>query len=565
MYDYYNLGNHSLPVTTRSADAQLWFDRGLILCYGFNHGEAVKCFRRALECDPNCAMAYWGMAHALGPYYNKPWDAFDEAEFKSVLAEAYEATSRAVALLDGVTEMERALILTLRYRYPTAVPGPDPSGWVEDYASEMRKVYHQYPDNPDVCALFAESLMNRTPYKLWDRKTGDIAEGASTVEAEEVLEAGLRPIEDAGGPWHPGLLHTYIHLMEMSPHPEKAIKEADRLRDLVPDSGHLQHMATHIDVLCGHYQTIVDSNDAALVADRKFQERDLPYWPKLSDIPIGVAARYSVSSCHNYHFKVYGAMFLGQYRLAIESAEELISSILTDELLRVQSPPMADALEGYVSVKQHVLIRFGKWEEIIAQDLPQDQELYCVTATMMRYARAVALASSGDLQGAENESVLFDEALSHVPDSRKLFNNTCVDILAIAREMMLGEIEYRRGNFDAAFTHLRKSVELDDNLFFDEPWGWMQPTRHALGALLLEQGEVEEACRIYRADLGYGGTISRASQHPDNVWSLHGLHECLSRLGRTAEAEIIEERLRVASARTDVPVTASCFCRLEAQ
>ena len=226
---------------------------------------------------------------------------------------------------------------------------------------------------------------------------------------------------------------------------------------------------------------------------------------------------------------------------------------------------MADALEGYVSVKQHVLIRFGKWEEIIAQDLPQDQELYCVTTTMMRYARAVALASSGDLQGAENESVLFDEALSHVPDSRKLFNNTCVDILAIAREMMLGEIEYRRGNFDAAFTHLRKSVELDDNLFFDEPWGWMQPTRHALGALLLEQGEVEEACRIYRADLGYGGTISRASQHPDNVWSLHGLHECLSRLGRTAEAEIIEERLRVASARTDVPVTASCFCRLEAQ
>ena len=553
MSDYYNLGSHSLTVTTNSPEGQLWFDRGLLLCYGFNHGEAVKCFRRVLESDPNCAMAYWGTAYALGPNYNKSWDAFDEAEFKSVIAEAYELTSKAVSLLDWVTEMEQAMIRTLTYRYPTDVPGADPSGWVEDYSTEMRKVYHQFPDDPDVCTLFAESLMNRTPWKLWDLKTGDVAEGASTVEAEEVLEAALGRIEDARGPRHPGLLHMYIHLMEMSPHPEKAMKEADRLRDLVPDSGHLQHMPTHIDVLCGQYQTVVDSNAAGIVADRKFQERD------------GAVNMYSVYRCHNYHFLVYGAMFLGQYRPAIEAAEEMVSSILTAELLGVQSPPMADWLEGFVSIKQHVLIRFGRWEEIIAQDLPEDQELYCVTTTMMRYARAVALASSGDLQAAENESVLFDEALSHVPDSRKLFNNTCLDILAIARQMMLGEIEYRRGNFEAAFTHLRKSVELDDNLLYDEPWGWMQPTRHALGALLLEQGEVEEACRIYRADLGYGDSLSRASQHPDNVWSLHGYHECLNRLGRTAEATIIEQRLRLASARTDVPVTASCFCRLEAQ
>ena len=551
MSDYYNLGSHSLTVTTTSPEGQLWFDRGLLQCYGFNYGEAVKCFRRVLESDPYCAMAYWGIANALGPNYNKAWDKFDEAEFKSVLAETYEATSKAVALLDGATGMEQAMIRTLTYRYPTAVPGADPSEWVEDYATEMRKVYHRFPDHPDVCSLFAESLMNRTPWKLWDLKTGDIAEGASTAEAKEVLEAALRRIEDAVGSWHPGLLHMYIHLMEMSPHPERALKAADRLRDLVPDSGHLQHMPTHIDVLCGHYQTVVDSNDVAIIVDRKFQGREEVY--------------YSVYSSHNYHFKAYGAMFLGQYRPAIEAAEEMISSILTDELLRVQSPPMADWLEGFVSTKQHVLIRFGRWEEIIAQELPEDQELYCVTTTMMRYTRAVALASSGNLPAAENESALFEEALSRVPDSRSLFNNTCLDILAIAREMMWGEIEYRRGNFEAAFTHLRKSVELDDNLAYDEPWGWMQPTRHALGALLLEQGHVEEACQIYRADLGYDNTLSRACQHPDNVWSLHGYHECLSRLGRTAEAEIVEQRLRLASARTDVPVTASCFCRLEAQ
>ena len=552
MAGYYDLGAHRLPVTTRSPEGQLWFDRGLLWCYGFNHGEAVRCFRRALESDPDCAMAYWGIAHALGPNYNKPWDAFDEAEFKSVLSEAHEASSKAVALLDGVTEMERAIIRTLPFRYPTAVPGSNPSGWVEDYATEMRQVYQRFPDHPDICTLFAESLMNRTPWNLWDLKTGGIAEGASTAEAKEVLESALQRIEDAGGRWHPGLLHMYIHLMEMSPNPEMALKVADRLRSLVPDSGHLQHMPTHIDVLCGHYQAVVDSNDAAITADRKFQTLE------------GSVNFYSLYRCHNYHFKVYGAMFLGQYRPAIEAAEEMISSTLTAELLTVESPPMANWLEGFVSIKQHVLIRFGRWEEIIAQELPEDQELYCVTTAIIRYAKAVALASIGDVPAAERESALFDEALSRVPESRYIFNNTCLDILAIAREMMLGEVEYRKGNFDAAFAHLGKSVELDGNLPYDEPWGWMQPTRHALGALLLEQDRVEEAYRIYREDLGYDNTVSRASQHPDNVWGLHGYHECLLRLGRTAEAELIEQRLRLANARTDVPVAASCFCRLEA-
>ena len=552
MAGYYNLGTHRLPVTTRSPEGHLWFDRGLLWCYGFNHGEAVRCFRRALESDPDCAMAYWGIAHALGPNYNKPWDAFDEAEFKSVLSEAHEASSKAVALLDGVTEMERAIIRTLPFRYPTAVPGSNPSGWVEDYATEMRQVYQRFPDHPDICTLFAESLMNRTPWNLWDLKTGGIAEGASTAEAKEVLESALQRIEDAGGHWHPGLLHMYIHLMEMSPNPEMALKVADRLRSLVPDSGHLQHMPTHIDVLWGHYQAVVDSNDAAITADRKFQTLE------------GSVNFYSLYRCHNYHFKVYGAMFLGQYRPAIEAAEEMISSTLTAELLRVESPPMANWLEGFVSIKQHVLIRFGRWEEIIAQELPEDQELYCVTTAIIRYAKAVALASIGDVPAAERESALFDEALSRVPESRYIFNNTCLDILAIAREMMLGEVEYRKGNFDAAFAHLGKSVELDGNLPYDEPWGWMQPTRHALGALLLEQDRVEEAYRIYREDLGYDNTVSRASQHPDNVWGLHGYHECLLRLGRTAEAELIEQRLRLANARTDVPVAASCFCRLEA-
>ena len=185
-----------------------------------------------------------------------------------------------------------------------------------------------------------------------------------------------------------------------------------------------------------------------------------------------------------------------------------------------------------------------------------------MTTAMMRYARAVARATMGEVEAAVREAAGFDRALERVPESRFVFNNRCLDILAIAQEMMRGEIEYRRGNFDAAFALLRGAVDLDDHLPYDEPWGWMQPARHALAALLLEQDRVEEAAEAYRADLGYDAALSRACQHPDNVWSLHGYHECLERLGRAAEAAMVKQRLDLALARTDVPVTASCFCRL---
>ena len=226
---------------------------------------------------------------------------------------------------------------------------------------------------------------------------------------------------------------------------------------------------------------------------------------------------------------------------------------------------MADWLEGFVSMKQHVLVRFGRWKTIVDQTLPDNPELFCVTTAMMRYAMSVAHGALGNVEAAERQADAFDKAMESVPDSRYVFNNRCVDILAIAREMMLGELAYRRGDHETAFAHLRRSVELDDNLPYDEPWGWMQPTRHALAALLLEQDRVEEATAVYRADLGFDDTLSRACQHPDNVWSLHGYHECLERLGRHAQAAIVGQKLRIALARTDVPVTASCFCRLHAR
>ena len=548
MSDYYDLGSYSRPVTTSSKEAQLWFDRGLLWCYGYNHDEAVRCFQKAAKFDPRCAMAQWGIAYAAGPNYNKQWAAFDPVDLKKSLKLACTATMQALDLVNQASPVEKALITPLVKRYQLDRPDKVTPIWNDDYAAAMREVYGANKDDLDVAALFAEAIMNRTPWALWDIKSGKPAEGADTAEAIAVLE---RAMAAKDGMQHPGVLHMYIHLMEMSPHPERALRAGDALRTLVPDAGHLIHMPTHLDVLCGHYKEVIDGNSQATIADRKYLAR------------AGAKNFYSLYRCHNYHFKIYGAMFLGQYAPAIEAADEMVAA-LPEELLRIESPPMANWLEGFVPMKLHVLIRFGKWQEIIAAPLPADQELFCVTTAMLHYAKAVAHAASFNVPAAEKEQRLFEEARSRVPLSRYLFNNTCLDILSIAAEMMRGEIEYRKMNFAAAFAHLRKSVELDDNLPYDEPWGWMQPTRHALGALLLEQNQVEEAEAVYRADLGLDHTLSRACQHPDNVWSLHGFHECLTRLGKHSEATIIKQRLDVATARADVPVKSSCFCRMNA-
>lgn len=269
---------------------------------------------------------------------------------------------------------------------------------------------------------------------------------------------------------------------------------------------------------------------------------------------------YTVYRAHNLHFAIYGALFLGQYTVAIEAANEICSTI-PENFLRVQSLPVADILESYLMMKQHVLVRFGKWQEVIDQELPSDKELYCVTTAMILYAKAVAHSALGQVVEAEEMSKEFLVARTAVPESRVLHNNPAIDLLNIAEEMLNGELEYRRENYAVAFDHLRKSVEFSDNLPYDEPWGWMQPPRHALGALLLEQNHFEEAEAVYRSDLGLDGKLNRSSIHPDNIWSLHGLHECLMQRGDTVEAPHIKQRLKLAQARSGVTVKTSCFCR----
>ncbi|MFH9570841.1 hypothetical protein [Streptomyces sp. NPDC017230] len=545
--DYYDLGTHGRTVTTSSPEAQRWFDRGLVWTYAFHHEEAVACFEAAAAADPDCAMAHWGIAYALGPNYNKPWEAFDAEE----LTRTVDRTHAAVELAHekaarSATPVERALIGALRARYPQARAVEDCSVWNAPYAESTRAVYELAPDDLDVATLHADALLNLTPWQLWDLRTGLPAEGARTLEAKAVLD---RALAAEAGREHPGVLHLYIHLMEMSATPEAALPVADRLRGLVPDAGHLNHMPSHLEVLCGDYRRVVSDNSAAIAADEKYRAR------------AGAMNFYTLYRSHNHHFRIYGAMFLGQYEVALDAAARLEASV-PEDLLRVESPPMADWLEGFLAMRVHVLIRFGRWADILRLPLPADPRLYCVTTAMLHYARGVALSATGKVTEAEAERALFREAVARVPGTRTLFNNTCADILAIASAMLDGELEYRKGDHAAAFAALERSVELDDNLPYDEPWGWMQPTRHAYGALLLEQGRLAEAEAVYRADLGLDDSLPRPLQHPDNVWALHGLHECLTRLGKDGEARIVAQRLKLAAALADVPVEASCFCRL---
>ncbi|MEM7429185.1 MAG: tetratricopeptide repeat protein [Pseudomonadota bacterium] len=538
----YDLGPYTCPVTTSSSDAQAWFDQGLLWTYGYNHEEAVTCFEAAAAADETCAMAHWGIAYAIGPNYNRAWETYELDEKAEVLARALGALERAKVHAASATAAEQGLIEALATRYPNDAATEDFGPWDDAFADAMRGVHKRHPDNLEICTVFAEAMMNRTPWALWDLKSGSVADGADTTEIISVIETALDQVE---GAWdHAGLLHLYVHVMEMSPHPEKALRHGDRLRQLVPDAGHLLHMPTHIDVLCGEYQNVVDRNGEAIVANRRYY------------VHRGADNFYSFYRAHDYHFRVYGAMFLGQHSVALQAADEMVET-LPESVIR----SLADFLECYVSVKQHVQIRFGQWQEILDTALPEDTELYCYTLAILRYARTVALANLGRMGEADAEAELFRQAGAAVPESRAVITNTAKDVLQVAEQMMLGELAYHKGEHEKAFEHLRQSVHLDDNLAYDEPWGWMQPTRHALGALLLEQGRYEEAEAVYRADLGLDATLSRACQHPNNVWSLHGLYECLQRRGETVEAPHIKQQLDRAVARAEVPIRSSCYCR----
>ncbi|MEM9248412.1 MAG: hypothetical protein AAGB05_06900 [Pseudomonadota bacterium] len=545
---YYDLGEFTRPISAATPDAAEWARRGLIWTYGYHHEEALACFAHALTADPSCVFAKWAKAYALGPNYNFSWDLMDPKGRAKTLAKCYAARIEAEGVLEDAAPVEVALIRALAERYPTPDLPKDiaeMTRWNIAFADAMRAVHTEFPKDLDVCAVYAEAILNITPWQMWDLTSGAPAPGARTIEAKSLLE---RTFETEPAAWaHPGLLHLYIHLMEMSPTPERALRQADALRTLVPDAGHLVHMPTHIDVLCGDYAAVIQGNTAALHADRKEFERS------------GGGNFYTLYRLHDYHFIIYGALFAGQLAPALAANREIHATVPPD-LIYQESPPMADFLETFLIFEPHILVRFGKWREILALPLPEEPEIYCSWVASIHYAKGVAHAALGDVPAARAEQALFQAARARVPESRLMHNNTMQDLLAVAEAMLEGEIAYRMGDYDRAFAELRRSVALDDALPYDEPWGWMQPTRHALGALLFEQGHVAEAEAVFREDLGLGGDLPRACVHPDNVWAMRGLHGCLIARGADGEAAILKRRLDVVEARADAPVRASCFC-----
>ncbi|WWC61561.1 uncharacterized protein I303_104145 [Kwoniella dejecticola CBS 10117] len=538
----YNLGTYSLKINTTSPECQTWFDRGLVWSYGFHHEEAERCFKYAAACDPECAMSYWGIAYAGGPNYNKAWERFDEADLKRALVKCHSNCSRARELAS--TPMEKSLIEALCTRFPSDRQG-DYKHWNRAYAEAMDKVYENHPDQLDVIALYADAMMAIAPWQLWDLHTGAPREDSRTLHIQSVLQKAM---DSPASLTHPGILHFYIHLMELSFTPELAIPAADRLRGLVPDGGHFNHMPGHIDLLIGDYRKAISTNLEAIRGDEKYMK-----YGSTTDF-------YTFYRLHDYTFPIYAGMFNGQFRVAMDTVERMEKS-LTEDLLRIPSPPMIDWMEGFKSYRVHVLVRFGKWDHILELSFPDDRDFYCVTTTILHYARALSFSVQGKVEQALAEREKFRETRKRIYPSRFEYPNSWQDILNVAETMLTGELEYRRGNYTLAFQQLRESIHHYDNLIYAEPWGWMQPPRHAYAALQLEQGNVEEAAKTYAEDLGFTDSLPRAVRHPNNVWALHGYHECLLKLGRHAEATILEPQLTLALAIADVSIESSCFCR----
>ena len=550
MNDYFDLGSYSHPISTSSVNAQTWFDRGLIWCYGFNHEEAIRCFKKVVGLDPQCAMGYWGIAYAASSFYNKPWEWFGEAERADRIKFCYDNVKKARQFSGTATPLEQQLIEALgqKHQNHTAENLTTLDQWEQVYAEAMGSVLENFPLDLDIICLTAESMMNLTRWKLWDIQRGIPAPDAYTQAAIEILERGLCLIAQQRLNPHPGILHFHVHALEMSPWPEKALKSANQLRDISPDNGHLLHMATHIDVLCGQYLEAVEANDRATRADLKYIDLR------------GKREFYMISCLHDFHSKMYAAMFLGRFEPAITAAQK-IRSLVSDDLLQIDRRYLASTLEAYYSSKIHVLVRFGRWQAIVDEAFPDNQDLYPITTTLLYYGKTIAHAALGDIDSARRCKKKFDRLHTAIPDWHIMANNPSKDILAVAGAMSKGELEYHAGNHDLGYSHLRRACELSDNLAYSEPWPWMHPPRHALGALLLEQDHVEEAMQHYRDDLGIDSTLPRSLQHRGNIWALHGYVECLKRQGQTGAIDEFQQKLDKAMSHADISIDSSCCCR----
>lgn len=493
------------------------------------------------------------MGHRLcsRPLLQLTWKEHGEAEANGATKRCFEHVQHALANAASASDVERRLIegLACRFQKPHRVTPQEFERWDDAYAAEMRLVYASFPDDHDVMALLVEALMMRTVRRLWNLKTGAPAENSDVIEALEVCERSIGLADAAGIAQHPAIVHLHIHLLEMSAMPERGMRSADLLGEMCPDAGHMNHMPGHIYVLCGEYEK------ARLASEKAVRANDL--YLAYADEPT----YYLLGCCHDLHLMMFTCMLLGQYRPALWAAERVRSLVTRDVVSLPARPKLTQTVEGYHAMKSHVLVRFGRWQDIIDEPMVGERELYVLTAAMQFYAKGVAYATLGNFAEAERQRERFQHHLEGIAPERRFLSNPTRASLGVGAALLDGELAYHQGRHEEAYAHLRQAVKLDDNLSYTEPWAWMHPPRHALAALLLDRGHAQEAEQVYRDDLGLSGAVQRCAQHPNNVWALHGLVECLKLRGEIEELPALQAILASAQARTDVPITSSCLCR----
>ena len=521
---YEGVGSYSRKITTNSAEAQRYFDQGLGFLHGFNHRAAIRAFQQAAELDPKCAMAHWGVALACGPHIN------DIAVPAPAAKLAWKELELAQKNAGSALPVEQALIAALAKRYANPQP-KDRSGLDCAYADAMREVWKKYPMDPDVGAFFAEALMNLRP---WDQWTPDGKPQPGTDEIIATLDAVLKLNPD-----HPFANHLYIHAVEASPNPERAIAAADRLRNLQPGLAHNVHMPSHIDIRTGQWLKAVDTNANAVEADQRYR--------KIFGAPKGFL---NVYIAHNRHMLAYAAMMTGQRDLAIKHIRAMVAEIPPDFLKE-----NASHAEGFVAMPLEVLVRFGLWDEILKQ--PDRYPGYMpFTRAFSHAARAIAFAAKGDITSARKAQRIFLKRARLVPKEESIGNNTCEAILGVVTPMVEGEILVAAGKIDEGVEQLRNAIKNEDALKYDEPPGWLIPVRHSLGAVLMKQQRFANAEQVYREDL---------ARLPENGWSLFGLAESLRKQNKNAdEVARTQAQFEKVWAKADLTITTSCLCQPEA-
>jgi tetratricopeptide (TPR) repeat protein len=518
---YEGLGSYSRNITTDSPEAQRYFDQGLAFVHGFNHTAAIRAFQQAAELDPKCAMAHWGIALANGPHINSLLVPPRAAEL------AWKELSLAKVHAAKASPVERALIDALSKRYANPQP-EDRSPLDRAYADAMREVWKKFPKDPDVGVFFAEAMMDLRP---WDQWTPEGQPNPGTDEILATLDAVLKL-----NPNHPFANHLYIHAVEASPHPERADAAADRLRNLQLGVAHNVHMPSHIDIRTGRWLEAVETNLKAVAADQRYRKT---FGPAKGFLNVYVA--------HNRHMLAYAAMMTGQRDLAMKQIRAMVAE-LPDDFLK------ENALqgEGFVAMPLEVMVRFGLWDEILAE--PDEYPDYMpFTRAFHHAARAIAYAAKGDAGNARRAQSVFLERAKLVPKEDSLGNNSCETILGIVMPMIEGEILVAEGNIESGIEQLRAAIKKEDALKYDEPPGWLIPGRHSLGAVLMKQQRFAEAEQVYRDDL---------ARWPGNGWSLLGLAESLrAQKKHEEEAAKTKATFEKVWAKADLKINSSCLCQ----